>query len=100
MAPQDLVGKTDALTADENARTGDQAHPTLPLQLAAKRTLWLMPFDFAALRLASEDHPAATFSFSFSPALSFAASLSPGFGGLRMMSSISPYSLAASEVRK
>jgi hypothetical protein len=100
MAPQNLVGKADALTADENARAGDQTHPALTLELPAERTLRLVPFDLAALRFASEDHPAATFSFSFSPSLSFALSLSPSLGGLRMMSSISPYSFAASDVRK
>src|SRR6202165_3768360 len=101
MAPQNLVGKADALAADENARARHPTHPALTLQLAAERALRLVPFDLAALALASEDHPAATFSFSFSPSFSFALSLSAGFARLGvMMSSISPYSFAASEVKK
>ena len=95
MAPENLVGKTYAFAADEDAGAGDQSHPTLPMSLPAEGALRLVPLDLAALASASEDHgAAATFSFSFS--LSF----SPGFVGVRMMSSISPYSFAASEVRK
>src|SRR6267142_203678 len=100
MAPQNLVGNADALTADENARAGDQPDSAFALELPTKRAFRPVPLDFAALALASEDHPAATFSFSFSLALSLAPSLSPGLGGLRMMSSMSPYSFAASEVKK
>ena len=100
MAPQNLIGKAYALAAVENTWAGDKTHSALTLELATERTIRLVPFDLAALSFASKDHPAATFSFSFSPALSLAVSLSPGLGGLRMMSSISPYSFAASEVRK
>jgi len=97
MAPENLVGKTYAFAADEDAGAGDQSHPTLPMSLPAEGALRLVPLDLAALASASEDHgAAATFSFSFSFSLSF----SPGFVGVRMMSSISPYSFAASEVRK
>src|SRR6266699_1600690 len=93
MAPENLVGKAYALAADEDARTGDQSHPTLSMSLPAEGALRLVPLDLAALAPPSEDHGvAATFSFSFS--------FSPGLVGVRMMSSISPYSFAASEVRK
>jgi len=51
------------------------------------------PLDPAVLALAPKDHEAA-------PTFSFSRSFSPGLGGVRMMSSIRPYSLAASEVRK
>src|ERR1700680_101944 len=98
MAPENLVGKADAFAADENARARDEPHAALTMQFAAERTLGPVPFDLAARSLASEDHPAATFSFSFS--LSGAFSFSPSLGGVRMMSSINPYSLAASDVRK
>jgi hypothetical protein len=43
----------------------------LSLQLAAKRALGPVPFDLTTLALASEDHPAATFSFSLSLSLAF-----------------------------
>src|SRR5258708_1704972 len=99
MAPQNLVGKADAFTADENARAGNKPDAVLTLQLAAERALRPMPFDLAGLALASEDHPAATFSFSASLSLAFSLS-AVGLFALRMMSSISPYSFAASEVRK
>src|ERR1700681_1831479 len=98
MAPENLVGKADALAADENARAGDESHAALTVQLAAERTLGPVPFDLAARSLASEDHPAATFSFSFS--LSCAFFFSPSLGGVRSMSSINPDSFAASDVRK
>src|SRR5258705_13841837 len=98
MAPENLVGKAYALAADENSRSGHKADPPFALSLAAERALCTVSFDLVALRSASEDHPAATFSLTFSSSLAF--SLSPGFGVLRMMSSISPYSFAASAVRK
>src|SRR6266849_344840 len=99
MAPENLVGKADAFNTDEHPRPRDQSHPSLALTLAAERALRLVPLDFAALALPSEDHGvAATFSFSFS--FFFSLSLSLGFVGVRMMSSIRPYSFAASEVRK
>jgi hypothetical protein len=66
MAPQNLIGKTYALTADENSRTGDETDPTFALGLPAERALRSMPGDLIALGPASEDHPAATFSFTFS----------------------------------
>src|SRR3977135_1103501 len=97
MAPQDLIGKADALAADEHARARDQPHPTLSLSLAAERAFRLVPLDLTTLALSTEDHGvAATFSFSFS----FSFSLSAGLAGVRMMSSIRPYSLAESDVRK
>src|SRR5216683_2785636 len=97
MSPQDLIGKADALAADEDARPCHEPHPTLTLCLAAEGALRLVPFDLAALALPAKDHGvAATFSFSFS----FSFSLSAGLIGVRMMPSISPYSLAASEVKK
>src|SRR5260370_1524654 len=97
MAPQDLIGKADALAADEHARPRYEPHPTLTLSLAAEGALRLVPFDLAALALPAKDHGvAATFSFSFS--FSFSLSLSAGLIGGRMMPSISPYPFAASEV--
>jgi hypothetical protein len=90
----------DAFAAYENARARDEPYATLTLQVAAERAFRPVPFDLVALPLASEDHPAATFSFSFSPSFSFALSLSVVLIGVRMMSSINPYSLAASDVRK
>src|SRR5215471_13581196 len=98
MAPQHLIGKAYALAADEHPRPGDEANAPFALLLAAERALRAMLLDLASLRPASEDHPAATFSFSFSG--SFAFSATPGFCGVRMMSSISPYSFAASAVKK
>ena len=66
----------------------------LTLKLAAEGAFRLVPLDPAVFRFAAEDHVAApTFSFSFSL-------VSPGLGGVRMMSSIKPYSFAASDVRK
>src|SRR5438105_2383846 len=102
MAPQNLVGKAYALAANEDSRAGDEADATFALILAAERALGTVSFDLVALRSASEDHPAATFSFSFSAVLSLsvALSFSPGLVGVRMMSSIRPYSFAASAVRK
>src|SRR5207245_2722041 len=102
MAPQNLVGKAYALAANEDSRAGDETDASFALILAAERALGTVSFDLVALRPASEDHPAATFSFSFSVALSLsvALSFSPGLVGVRMMSSISPYSFAASAVRK
>src|SRR2546426_2014726 len=102
MAPQNLVGKAYALAADEDSRAGDETDASFALILAAERALGTVSFDLVALRPASEDHPAATFSFSFSVVLSLsvALSFSPGLVGVRMMSSISPYSFAASAVRK
>ncbi len=97
MAPQNLIGKTDALAADENARACYEPHSTLTLQLTAEGALRLVPLDLAALALPAKDHGvAATFSFSFS----FSFSLSAGLVGVRMMSSIKPYSFAASDVKK
>ena len=93
MAPQNLVSKAYALTADEDARTGDESNATLTVELSAERAFRLVPLDPAVLVLSAKDHGAApTFSFSFS--------FSPTFGGVRMMSSMRPYSLAASDVRK
>jgi hypothetical protein len=66
MAPQNLIGKTYALTADENSRTRHEADATLALCLPAERALRSVPGDLIALCPASEDHPAATFSFTFS----------------------------------
>ena len=95
MAPENLVRKAYAFAADEDSRTGDQTYSALTLKLAAEGAFRLVPLDPAVLALSAKDHFAAapTFSFSFSLA-------SPGFGGVRMMSSIKPYSFAASEVRK
>src|SRR5712691_11202453 len=100
MAPENLVGKAYALAADEDSRTGDQPDASLPLLLAAERALRSMPGDLVSLRPASEDHPAATFSLTFSSSLDLSLSTTPGLVGVRMMSSISPYSFAASAVRK
>src|SRR5690348_12985095 len=102
MAPQHLVGKADALAADEDSRARDQADASLPLDFPAERALRAVPFHLVALRSASKDHPAVTFSFSFSAVLSLSPALSgaPGLVGVRMMSSIRPYSFAASAVRK
>src|SRR5579864_6115400 len=93
MAPQNLVGKTYALAADVDARTRDEAASPL-LGLPAEGALGPVPFDLVALAPASEDHPAATFSFSFSfsESLALSLSLSSGLVGVRMMSSIRPYS--------
>jgi hypothetical protein len=66
MAPQNLVGKAYALAADEDSRAGHEADASLALLLAAERTFRTVSFDLVALRSASEDHPAATFSFTFS----------------------------------
>src|SRR5215472_219025 len=98
MPQQHLVCARYAFAADENAGAGDQANPPFALNLAAERAFWPVPCDLATLRPASEDHPAATFSLTFSS--SFARSFSASFGGVLMMSSINPYSFAASEVRK
>src|SRR5690348_3106823 len=98
MAPQHLVGKAYALAADEHSRARYQANSPVALGLAAERALRAVPLHFVPLRPASENHPAATFSFSFSG--SFALSGAPGLVGVRMMSSISPYSFAASAVKK
>src|SRR5712692_5845305 len=99
MAPQNLVGKADAFAADKHSRACDQPHPSLTLELSAEGAFRLVPLDLAALALSAKDHGvAATFSFSFSSFFSF--SLSLGWIGVRMMSSIRPYSFAASEVRK
>ena len=65
MTPQHLIGNAYAFAADENARAGDESDPSFALRLTAERTFRAVPFDLAALALASEDHPAATFSFSF-----------------------------------
>src|SRR6266498_1831229 len=100
MAPENLVGKTYAVTADENSRARNKTDPMFALGLPAERALRSVPCQGVALVSASEDHPAATFSFTFSSSLSFDFSLSPGLAGVRMMSSISPYSFAASDVRK
>src|SRR5207245_442252 len=83
MAPENLVGKAYALTADEHSRTGDQANSPLPLGLAAERALRTVPGDLVALCSASEDHPATTFSFSFSSLSAFALSFSPTLVGVR-----------------
>src|SRR5205809_257772 len=100
MAPEDLVGKAYALAADKYPRARDQTNTALALGLLAERALGSMPLDLVALASASEDHPAATFSLTFSSSwLSFFV-FSPGLLGVRMMSSIRPYSLAASAVRK
>src|SRR5438093_12169639 len=98
MAPQHLVGKAYALAADEDPRAGDQLHASFALLLAAERAFRTMSGDLVALRPASEAHPAATFSLTFS--WSLAPSLSPILPGARMMSSISRYSSAASPVRQ
>src|SRR6266581_344667 len=98
MTPKYLVGACNAFAADEHSRAGDQTDAPLPLCLAAERALRTVPRDLVALRPASEDHPAATFSLTFSSS-SFLA-LSGILVGVRMMSSISPYSFAASAVRK
>jgi hypothetical protein len=99
MAPENLVGKAYALAADENSRAGDQPDASFPLLLAAERALGTMPGDLVSLRPASEDHP-ATPAFSFTFSSSRLLSPTPILVGVRMMSSISPYSLAASDVRK
>src|SRR5262249_50069611 len=88
MAPQHLVGKAYALAADEYSRAGDQLDASLTLLLAAERAFGTMPGDLVSLRSGSEDHPAATFSLSFSS--SFDLSPAPTFVGVRMMSSIKP----------
>ena len=95
MAPENLVRKAYALTADEDSGPGYEANSPLTLKLAAEGAFRLVPLDPAVLALSAKDHFAAapTFSFSFSFD-------SPGFGGVRMMSSINPYSFAASDVRK
>src|SRR5258708_35910136 len=102
MAPEHLIGKAYALTANEDSRTRDQADPSVPLDLPAERALRAVPLDLVALRSASKDHPAATFSFSFSAVLSLSPALSvaPGFVGVRVMSCIIPYSFAACAVRR
>src|SRR5207245_10597302 len=100
LAPELFVGTRYRLSVDEHSRTGDQANSPLALGLAAERALRTVPGDLVALCSASEDHPATTFSFSFSSLSAFALSFSPTLVGVRMMSSISPYSLAASAVRK
>src|SRR5438874_13759109 len=66
MAPQNLIGKAYALTADEDSRAGHEADASIALLLAAERTFRTVSLDLVALRSASEDHPAATFSFTFS----------------------------------
>jgi hypothetical protein len=66
MAPQNLIGKAYALAADENSRAGDQADASFALSLSAERALGAVPGDLVALRSAAEDHPAATFSLTFS----------------------------------
>src|SRR5579859_303184 len=93
MAPENLVRKAYALAADENSGPGDQPYPALARGLAAEGAFRLVPVDPAVLASASENHAEA-------PTFSFSRSFSPGFGGVRMMSSISPYSFAASDVRK
>src|SRR5579864_3943 len=98
MAPQNLVGKAYAFAADEHPRAGNEANSTLTLRLPAEGALRPVPLDLVALPSAAEDHPAATRSFSLSFSLSF--STTPGLIAVRMMSSINPYSLAASAVRK
>src|SRR6266849_7803816 len=101
MAPQNLAGKADAFAADEHSRACDQPHPSLTLKLSAEGAFRLVPLDLAALALSAKDHGvAATFSFSFSFPTFFSFSLSLVFMVVRMMSSIRPYSFAASEVRK
>src|SRR5919108_2354358 len=100
MAPQHLVGKAYALAADEHPGPGDESNPSFALGLAAERAFRTVSLDLVALRPASEDHPAATFSFSFSTSVALVLSGTPGLVGVRMMSSIRPYSLAASAVRK
>src|SRR5260370_26341603 len=102
MAPEHLIGKAYALTANEDSRTRDQADPSFALDLPAERALRAVPLDLVALRSASKDHPAATFSFSFSAVLSLtpALSVAPGLGAVRTMLSIKPYSFAASALRE
>src|SRR2546427_10659078 len=97
MAPQDLVGKADALAADEHARACHEPDAALTLQLTAEGARRLVPLDLAALALPAKDHGvAATFSFS----LFFSFSLSAGLVGARVISSINPHSVAAPEGRK
>ena len=55
MAPENLIGKADALTADENARSRDEPHAALTMQFAAERTLGPVPFDLAARSLQRRD---------------------------------------------
>src|SRR5439155_25392465 len=94
LAPETLFRNTYGLTPDEDSSARHKAHSSLALELAAEGAFRLVPLDPAVLALSAKDHFAAapTFSFSFS--------FSPALGGVRMMSSISPYSFAASEVRK
>src|SRR5205823_13137083 len=78
MPPENLVGKAYALTADKYPRARDQTNAALALGLLAERALGSMPLDLVALGSASEDHPAATFSLTFSSSwLSFFV-FSPG----------------------
>jgi hypothetical protein len=56
MAPQDLVGKADALAADEDSWARDEPHPALALQFAAEGARRLVPLAFTALPFASKDH--------------------------------------------
>jgi hypothetical protein len=56
MAPENLVGKADALAADENTRARNEPHTALAVDIAAEGTLGPVPFDLAAAALASEDH--------------------------------------------
>ena len=76
--------------------------PSSPCIFPQKEHFGLCLLTSPLFALASEDHgygAATTFSFSFSFSFSFFV-LVGGLIGVRMMSSIRPYSLAASEVRK
>src|SRR5260370_17453389 len=55
MAPQDLIGKADALAADEHAGPRHEPHPTLTLCLAAEGALLLLTFHLAPLSLPAKD---------------------------------------------
>ena len=94
MAPENLVRNTYALAAYEDSGAGHETHASLALQLSAEGAFRLVPLDPAVLALSAKDH------FATAPTFSFSFSFSPTLGGVRIMSSMSPYSFAASEVRK
>src|SRR5438093_12211214 len=97
MAAENLVCKRNALAADENTGTRDEADAAVTVDLSAERALWLVADDLGVLLAAAEDHP---FS-ALCPALTGSPSgEGPTVPGDWMMSSIRPYALADSGVRK